>query len=88
MAQNENKQMRKVSPRRMQHLIRGGAKIIEFDKFLGVQGDQMFRTIVICNDSRIFYTIQKKPFPYLIDANNSFFCATKEEGIQAVLYPS
>lgn len=84
MVQNETNQMTEVSPRRMQHLIRGGARIIEFQKFLGVQGKQMSRTTVALKDSLVFYTDHEKPFPFMIDADGSLFCAPAKGCVRPV----
>lgn len=67
----------------MQHLIRSGARVIEFQKFLGVQGAQMYKTTVSCN-SQVFYTIQEKPFSYMIDAEGQLFTANKCECAQSI----
>jgi len=87
MTQIENKPLIKVSPRRMQYLILGGAKIIEFQKFLGCPGSQMFETTVVWKDCRIFFTIHEKSFSFLTDAMGQLFTANERGCVQSISRP-
>lgn len=79
--------MKKVSPHRIQQLILGGAKIIEFQKFLGCSGSQMFETTVMWKDCRFFFTIHEKPFSFMIDTGNQLLIANEPGCVQPISRP-
>ncbi len=86
MAQIDNLPRTKTSPLRMQHLIRGGAEILELQNFLG-HSCQLYKTTVLWKKSHIFFTIQPRPFIFLVDAANQCFYAMDKKCILPIICP-